>query len=65
VWSLVPPDARERVLAEYGGLDEPGRLRAQVLAVFMGCVILEYAEATGHPALGSFARDALARSLEG
>jgi hypothetical protein len=29
----------------------------------MGCVILEYAEATGNPALGAFARDALARAL--
>jgi aminoglycoside phosphotransferase (APT) family kinase protein len=65
LWSLVPAGGRADVAAAYGGLDEAALLRSRVLALFMGCVILEYAEATGHPALGTFARDALARALEG
>lgn len=62
VWSLVPPEARDRVFDEAGGLDEAGRIRARVLALFMGCVIADYADATGHPALARFAADALART---
>jgi hypothetical protein len=61
----VPAGGRADVAAAYGSLDEAALLRSRVLALFMGCVILEYAEATGHPALGTFARDALARALEG
>ena len=64
LWSLVPSRGRTQVAAAYGGIDEAALLRSRVLALFMGCVILEYAEATGHPALGAFARDALARTLE-
>jgi aminoglycoside phosphotransferase (APT) family kinase protein len=65
VWSLVPAEGRDEVAAAYGGLDEAALIRARVLALFMGCVILDYGEATGHPALGAFARGALARTLEG
>jgi aminoglycoside phosphotransferase (APT) family kinase protein len=65
LWSAVPAGGRGEVAAAYGGLDEPALLRARVLALFMGCVILEYAEATGHPRLGAFARGAVARTLEG
>jgi hypothetical protein len=65
VWSLVPAEGRGEVAAAYGGIDDAALLRARVLAVFMGCVILEYAEATDHLALGAFARGALARALEG
>jgi aminoglycoside phosphotransferase (APT) family kinase protein len=63
VWSLVPPVSRERVLAAYGGLDEAGRIRGRVLAVFMGLVIAEYAHATGHGALARFAAGALDRAM--
>ena len=63
LWSLVPADGRDEVAAAYGGLDGAALLRSRVLAVFMGCVILEYAEATGHPAFDAFAREALARTL--
>ncbi len=63
LWSVVPPHGREDVAAAYGGLDDAALLRSRVLAVFMGCVILEYAQATDHRAFGAFARDALARTL--
>jgi aminoglycoside phosphotransferase (APT) family kinase protein len=63
VWSLVPPAARDAVLAAGGGLDAAGRIRAQVLAIFMGCVIADYAASTGHARLGAFAQDALARTF--
>ena len=58
-----PADGRDDVAAAYGGLDDAALLRSRVLAVFMGCVILEYAQATDHRAFGAFARDALARTL--
>jgi aminoglycoside phosphotransferase (APT) family kinase protein len=63
LWSFVPSPARAEVLDAYGGLDEPGLLRARVLALFMGAVIAEYADATGHVRLAAFAQDALARTL--
>jgi aminoglycoside phosphotransferase (APT) family kinase protein len=63
LWSFVPPYGREQVTAAYGVLDRAALLRSRVLAVFMGCVILEYADATNHPAFDAFARDALARTL--
>jgi hypothetical protein len=39
-------------------------MRARVLAVFMGLVILDYADATGHADIRAFAQGALARTLE-
>jgi aminoglycoside phosphotransferase (APT) family kinase protein len=63
LWSFVPRHGRDEVAAAYGGLDDAALVRSRVLAVFMGCVILEYAEATGRPVFGAFARDALARTL--
>jgi aminoglycoside phosphotransferase (APT) family kinase protein len=63
LWSAVPPHGRDEVAAAYGGIDEAALLRSRVLAVFFACVILEYAEASGHAALGAFARAAFARTL--
>jgi aminoglycoside phosphotransferase (APT) family kinase protein len=50
-WSLLPPAGRERFVAEYGPVDEEGRLRARVLALFMGVTLAIYARAGGHAAL--------------
>ena len=43
VWSLLPPAGRDRFLAEYGPVDEAGRLRARVLALFLGVTLAIYA----------------------
>ena len=51
VWSLLPPAGRERFLAEYGRVGEEARLRARVLAVFLGVTLALYARDVGHASL--------------
>ncbi|HYI75918.1 MAG TPA: phosphotransferase [Gaiellaceae bacterium] len=51
VWSLLPPAGRERFLVEYGSVGEDARLRARVLAVFLGITLALYARAVGHESL--------------
>jgi aminoglycoside phosphotransferase (APT) family kinase protein len=63
IWSLVPTRAREEVFATAGAVEHAGRIRARVLAVFMGLVIADYADATGQARLAAFAQDALVRTL--
>jgi hypothetical protein len=51
VWSLLPPAGRERFLAEYGRVGAAARLRARVLAVFLGVTLALYAREVGHTSL--------------
>jgi aminoglycoside phosphotransferase (APT) family kinase protein len=51
VWSLLPSAGRERFVAAYGPVGEASRLRARVLALFMGVTLAIYARAGGHAAL--------------
>jgi aminoglycoside phosphotransferase (APT) family kinase protein len=51
VWSLLPPEARERFEAVYGPVDEESKLRARVLALFMGATLAVYAREAGHESL--------------
>ena len=51
VWSLLPPAGRQRFLAEYGPVDEEARLRARVLAFFLGVTLALYARDVGNTSL--------------
>jgi aminoglycoside phosphotransferase (APT) family kinase protein len=57
VWSVLPADARAAFIDEYGEVDEETLLRARVLAVFLGLMLLDYAHAEG---FGAIEREALA-----
>jgi aminoglycoside phosphotransferase (APT) family kinase protein len=46
-WSLLPPDGRARFLDAYGPVDEGRRLRARVLALFLGAALAVYAHSEG------------------
>jgi aminoglycoside phosphotransferase (APT) family kinase protein len=51
VWSLLPPAGRDRFLAEYGPVDDEARLRACVLALFLGVTLAIYARDVGDAGL--------------
>ena len=51
VWSLLPPAGRDQFLAEYRQVDEEGRLRARVLALFLGVTLAIYAHDVGDASL--------------
>jgi aminoglycoside phosphotransferase (APT) family kinase protein len=51
VWSLLTPTGRDRFLAAYGAIDEASRLRARVLALFLGVTLAIYAYDVGDAAL--------------
>jgi len=57
VWSVVPPDARDEVLANYGPLDDEAELRARVLAIMLSTVLVLYAR---HERLAALERESLA-----
>ena len=63
VWSLLPPAGRERFVAEYGPVDEASRLRARVLALFLGATLATYARDMRHASLERECRDGLERTL--
>ena len=63
VWLLLPSDGRERFLAEYGPVGEEARLRARVLAVFLGITLALYARAVGHASLERECLTGLERTL--
>jgi aminoglycoside phosphotransferase (APT) family kinase protein len=62
-WSVVPPGARDDVLAEYGPIDEEARLRARVLAIMLSAVLTLYARHEGLPALERESLAGLERTL--
>jgi len=61
---LVIP-ANALFLDAYGAFDDGTRLRAQVLAVFFGALLTEYARAERMPGLERENRAGLARALAG
>ncbi len=61
-WSLVPPDARDAFLDEYGAVTEESLLRARVLALGLNATLAHYAQATGMPALEREARAGVRRA---
>ena len=63
VWSLLPPAGRERFVAEYGPVDDERRLRARVLALFMGVTLALYARDVGHVGLERECLTGLERTL--
>jgi aminoglycoside phosphotransferase (APT) family kinase protein len=63
VWSLLPPAGRVRFSAEYGPIDEAGRLRARVLALFLGVTLAIYAHNVGDAALERECVASLERTL--
>jgi aminoglycoside phosphotransferase (APT) family kinase protein len=63
VWSALPPSARDVFFAEYGEVDGGTLLRARVIAIFLGCALLEYGLHEGLPAIEREARAALGRAL--
>jgi aminoglycoside phosphotransferase (APT) family kinase protein len=63
VWSVVPPEARDGVLEEYGPVDDEARLRARVLAIMLSAVLTLYARHEGHAALERESLAGLERTL--
>jgi aminoglycoside phosphotransferase (APT) family kinase protein len=63
VWSLLSPAGRERFVAEYGPVDEAARLRARVLALFLGLTLVLYARDVGHVRLERECLAGLERTL--
>ena len=64
-WSLLPPAGREAFASAYGPINEPGLLRARVLALFFGAMLATYARAEALAALEREALDGLARTVVG
>ena len=63
VWSLLPPAGRERFTVEYGSVGDEQRLRARVLALFLGVTLLLYARDVGHENLERECLAGLERTL--
>ena len=63
VWSLLSPAGRDRFTAEYGAVDEAARLRARVLALFLGLTLLLYARDVAHASLERECLAGLERTL--
>ena len=63
VWSVLPPPARAAFFSEYGVVDDATLLRARVIAIFLGCALLEYGSHERMPAIEREARAALDRAL--
>ncbi len=51
VWLLLPPAGRRCFVDAYGPIDDEARLRARVLALFLGLTLAAYARDVGHVAL--------------
>jgi aminoglycoside phosphotransferase (APT) family kinase protein len=64
VWSVLPPDARGAFFAEYGEVDDATLIRARVIAIFLGCALLEYGSHEGIEAIEREARAALDRATQ-
>lgn len=63
VWSLLPPGGRARFVAEYGQVDDESKLRARVLALFMGVTLANYARNVGPASLERECLAGLERTL--
>lgn len=63
VWSLLPRPGRERFVAEYGPVDEEARLRARVLALFLGLTLALYGRDVGNKRLECECLAGLERTL--
>lgn len=63
VWSLLAPAGRESFVAEYGHVGDVARLRARVLALFLGVTLLLYARDVGHASLEHECLASLERTL--
>jgi aminoglycoside phosphotransferase (APT) family kinase protein len=63
LWSVVSPEARDEVLAEYGEIDDDARLRARVLAIMLSAVLTLYARHEALPALERDSLEGLQRAL--
>jgi aminoglycoside phosphotransferase (APT) family kinase protein len=63
LWSVVSPEARDEVLAEYGEIDDDARLRARVLAIMLCAVLTLYARHEALPALERDSLEGLQRAL--
>lgn len=63
VWMLFTSAGRERFAAEYGPIDEERRLRARVLAIFLGLTLVLYARDVGHAMLERECLAGLERTL--
>ncbi len=63
VWSLLPRSGRERFVGEYGPVDEEARLRARVLALFLGLTLALYGRDVGNEGLERECLAGLERTL--
>jgi len=63
VWSMLPPPARDTFFVEYGGVDAGTMLRPRVIAIFLGCALLDYGVQERVPAIEAEARVALDRAF--
>ena len=63
VWSLLPRSGRERFVGEYGPVDEEARLRARVLALFLGLTLTLYGRDVGNEGLERECLAGLERTL--
>lgn len=63
VWSLLPDAGRDRFVDEYGEVDEVGKLRARVLALFLGLTLALYARDVGEASLEQECLAGLDRTL--
>lgn len=63
VWSLLPPEARERFFEEYGPVDKEQLLRARVLAISLASMLALYAHDVGHESLEQESLAGLERAL--
>ena len=62
-WMVLSPAGRDRFVDAYGEIDEAARLRARVLALFLGVTLVHYACDVGRPALERECVAALERTL--
>ena len=62
-WSLLPAEGRDKLLAEYGPVDEERQLRARVLAVSLCSMLAKYAHSVGHASLEREAFEGVERAL--
>lgn len=63
-WSALPPSARPRFLAAYGGASEAALLRARVLSLFLCAALFQHARHEGLAAIERESLAALERTLD-
>lgn len=65
IWSLLTPEGRGVFESEYGPVDDEPKLRARVLALFMGATLAVYGHEIGHHGLERECLAGLERTLVG